>query len=163
MAAPSSLNVLERNDQCLIAIWHNVYVTLWRGTATVENLRRVGHHQQQLDKRFGDGYCALAVLGASTARMDPEVRAEATRLTQNPGQNLKAIAQVIHGSGLAAATTRMIATGLMMLRKSKMPSKLFDDVSSAVQWLMPYIKPDAAGVEPVVADLVAALEQAWPK
>jgi hypothetical protein len=162
MAGRSALNILERDDLLLAATWYNVYVTLWRGTATLEALRHVGQHQRDIDKRFPDGYCALAVIHASSARLDPEVRAEAARLTQNPGPNLKAIAQVIQGTGLGAATTRMLATGLMLLRKTKMPSKLFDDVPAAVHWLMRYVKADTPGATPIAEDLVAALEQAWP-
>jgi hypothetical protein len=161
MAARTALNILDRDDRMLVATWHNVYVTLWRGMATLEGLRRVGHHQQRLDQRFTDGYCALAVIRASVARMDPEVRAEATRLSQNPGQNLKAIAQVIEGTGLGAATTRMIASALMLVRKTKTPSKLFDDVPAAVRWLMPYIKADTPGATPTAEDLAATLELAW--
>jgi hypothetical protein len=97
----------------------------------------------------------------SSVRMDAEVRAEATRLSKNPGQNIKAIAQVIEGTGLGAATTRMIASGLMLLRKTAPPSKLFEDVRTAAQWLLPHIKPDTPGATVTVDELVAAVGQAW--
>jgi hypothetical protein len=161
MPAGSALAVLERGENYLFGTWHNVFVTMWRGTATLEALKRVGAHQRQLDKRFTDGYCALAVLSMSSLRMDSEMRAEAARLTDNPGRNLKAIAQVIQGTGVRAATTRMIAAGLMLVRKTKTPSKLFDDVPAAVRWLMPHTGLAAQGRPANPDELVLAIEQAW--
>ena len=157
MAARSTFAVLDRGEHHLFGTWHNVFVTMWRGRATLETLKRVGTFSADLDKRFPRGYCALAVLSMATLRMDAEMRAEATRLSQHPGPNLKAIAQVIQGGGLAAATTRMVASGLMLMRKTKLPSKLFDDVGVAVRWLMPHISAATASPE----ELVSAIEQAW--
>jgi hypothetical protein len=161
MAARSPLKVLERDETNIVGLWHNVFVSMFRGTATLEALRRIAAHQKHIDKRFVDGYCALAVVGMASVRMDAAVREEAAHLSQNPGQNLKAIAQVIEGTGLGAATTRMIASGLMLVRKTPVPSKLFDDVRTAAQWLLPHIKPDPPGATAAIDDLVAAIEQAW--
>lgn len=154
--------VLEKAENYLFATWHNVFVTLWRGTATLETLKRVAVHQGQLDKRFTGGYCALAVLSMKALRMDSEMRAEAARLTDSPGPNLKAIAQVIQGTGLGAATTRMIASGLILVRKkSKTPSKIFDDIPAAARWLLPHIKPSAQEGPATPDALVSAIAQAW--
>lgn len=162
MAARSAIAVLEKHENYLFGTWHNVFVTLWRGTATLETLKRVSVFQGQLDQRFTDGYCALAVImSMKSLRMDSEMRAEAARLTNNPGPNLKAIAQVIQGSGLAAATTRMIASGLMLVRKTKTPSKLFDDVRAAARWLMPHIRATAQPGPATADELASAIEQAW--
>jgi hypothetical protein len=163
MAARTALSVLERDENNIVGVWHNVFVTMFRGKATLEALQRVGTHQRHLDQRFADGYCALAVIAMASVRMDAAVRAEATRLSQNPGQNLKAIAQVIEGTGLGAATTRMIASALVLVRKRTVPNKLFDDVRSAAQWLLPHIKPDTPGATATVEDLVTAIGQAWPQ
>jgi hypothetical protein len=161
MGAPSTFAVLDRGENHLFGTWHNVFVTIWRGPATLDSMKRVGAFQRQLDKRFSDGFCALAVLNMSSVRMDAEMRAEASRLTNSPGPNLKAIAQVIQGTGLGAATTRMVASGLMLVRKTKTPCKLFDDVNAATRWLLPHIRA-AAGAGPATPDALAvAIEQAW--
>jgi hypothetical protein len=160
MAARSTVAVLDRGDNHLFGTWHNVFVTMWRGRATLDVMKRVSRFSQELDTRFADGYCALAVLSMSSLQMDAEMRAEASRLTNNPGPNLKAIAQVIQGTGFGAAATRMVASGLMLVRKTKTPSKLFDDVAAAGRWLVPYIR--ATGEGPATpAELVSAIEQAW--
>jgi hypothetical protein len=163
MSGGSAFAVLERGENYLFGTWRNVFVTMWRGTATLAALQRVSTFQRQLEKRFGGGgYCALAILSMSSLRMDAEMRAEAARLTDNPGPSLKAIAQVIQGSGVRAATTRMIAAGLMLVRKSKIPSKLFDDVPAAARWLMPHTGLPAREPAATPAELVSAIEQAWP-
>jgi hypothetical protein len=140
MAARASVVVIDGGEDHLFGTWHNVFVTLWRGRATLETMKRVSAVQGQLDQRFGGGYCALAVLSMSSLRMDAEMREEA---------------------GLGAATTRMVASGLMLVRRSKTPSKLFDDVASAARWLLPHIRA-AAGEGPATPDeLAAAIERAW--
>lgn len=68
--------------------------------------------------RFADGYCALAVLSMAALNRESAARAEATRLSENPGHNLRAIAQVILGTGFGAATARALASGLMLVRKA---------------------------------------------
>src|SRR6478736_9951333 len=113
MAARSTVAVLDRDENHLFGTWHNVFVTLFRGRATLETIKRVSACSQQLDTRFADGYCTIAVLSMSSLQMDADMRAEAARLTNNPGPNLKAIAQVIQGTGFGAAATRMVASGLM--------------------------------------------------
>jgi hypothetical protein len=159
--APAAVDVLDRGESHLFGTWHDVFVTVWRGRATLDALKRVGQYQAQLEKRFPDGYCALAVLSMASLRMDAEMRAEATRLTNNPGPGLKAIAQVIQGTGLGAATTRMVASGLMLVRKTKVPSKLFDDVPTAVRWLMPHLRSPAAERLTTPNELATAIEKAW--
>jgi hypothetical protein len=161
MVARSTLAVLDRGENHLFGTWHNVFVTLWRGKATLEAMKRVGVYGQQLDARFTDGYCAIAVLSMSSLRMDAEMRKEATRLTDNPGPNLKAIAQVIQGTGLGAATTRMVASGLMLVRKTKIPSKLFDDVATAARWLMPHIRSTRPGTPATPDELASLIDEAW--
>jgi hypothetical protein len=161
MAARADLKVLERGDGYLLGLWHNVFVTLWRGSPTLEAMRRVGVLHDEVDRTFVDGYCVLAVMGMTSVRLAPEVRAEATRLSENPGQHVQAIAQVILGTGLGAATTRMIATGLMLVRKRKVPTKLFNDVPAGAQWLLPHFRSVTPGQTATVEDLVAVIDQAW--
>jgi hypothetical protein len=161
MAARAELKLLDRDEHYLIGLWHNVFVTMWRGTATLEAMKRVGFHHREVDKTFVDGYCAIAVMGMTSIRLDPEVRAEATRLSEDPGQNMKAIAQVILGTGLGAATTRMIASGLLLVRKRKVPTKFFNDVPAGARWLEPYFTSVTGGAKPTPEDLVLVLDQAW--
>src|SRR5689334_770886 len=98
--------IIEQNDAVVVALWSNVFLTLWRANATVEQLRRIGDHSRSIDQSFPDGFCALAVISGSGFSMTPDVRAEAEILSKNPGQNMKAIAQVITATGFAAAATR---------------------------------------------------------
>jgi hypothetical protein len=74
---------------------------------------------------------------------------------------MMAIAQVILGTGLGAATRRMIASGLLLVRKRKVPTKLFNDVPAGARWLAPYIKSVTPGQTATPEDLVLVLDQAW--
>lgn len=161
MAARSGFVILGRDENYVIGLWHNVFVTMWRDKVTLEGLRLTGLYHRQVDGRFVDGYCALAVLSMAALDMESDVRAEATRLSDNPGRNLKAIAQVILGTGFGAATARTVAAGLQLVRKAKAPSKIFNDVSTGIRWLEPYIAAAAPGPAPAPADLVSAISVAW--
>lgn len=160
MASGVAARVIEQNEAVVVALWSNVFLTLWRGAATVSQLRRIGAHHRAIDQSFPEGFCALAVMSGSALSMPPAVRAEAESLSKNPGRNLKAIAQVITGAGFAAAATRAMASGLALVRKSKVPSRFFGDIPSAARFLMPYVAPGPEGLAPRSEDLVIAIEQA---
>jgi hypothetical protein len=55
----------------------------------------------------------------------------------------------------------MVAAGLMLVRKAKTPSKILDDVPSAVCWLMPHTGLAAREPAAIADELVLALEHAW--
>lgn len=116
-------------------------------------------YHEQINRRFTNGFCALAIMHLNALDLPPEARAEAKQMSDNPGSNLKAIAQVILGTGFGAAATRAVASGLMLVRKTKVPTKLFDDVASGLTWLMPNIKPVSHHGKPVPEEFLLGLEQ----
>lgn len=154
-------NVIEQNEAVVVALWSNVFLTLWRGTATVEQLRRIGAYHREVDSAFPGGFCALAVMSSSGLRMPPDVRAEAEGLAKHPGRNLRAIAQVITGTGFAVAATRAIASGFALVRNAKVPSRFFGDIPSAARFVMPFVAPGPKGLALRSEDLALAIERAW--
>jgi hypothetical protein len=152
--------IIEKNDEVVAALWSNVFLMVWQGVASAEQLRRIGAHQRTVDNNFPDGFCVLAIISGSSLIMPPDVRAEAEILSRSPGKNLKAIAQVITATGFAAAATRAIASGLALLRKSTVPSKFFGDIPSAARFLMPYVTPGPDGASLRAEDLLVAIERA---
>jgi hypothetical protein len=160
MDSGPALTIIERRDGLIVGLWGNVFLTLWRGGATVELLQRVRAHHLEADRKLPGGFCALAVMSGPMLHMSPDARAEAESLSKNPGRNLTAIAQVITGTGFAAAATRALASGLMLVRKGNVPTKIFSEVAPAARWLTPYFAPAPGGVAPRPEDLALAVERA---
>jgi hypothetical protein len=121
----------------LAALYRNVFITAWWGETTVARLKRVGAVQSEVARAWPKGFVALALIRSANTNLPPDVRAEAERLTKDPSSCLRAIAQVIHGSGFAAAAIRSIATGMQLLSRHGRPSKIFDSLDNATVWLVP--------------------------
>lgn len=124
----------------LAAIHRNVYITAWWGETTVARLRRVGEIGHELARKWPKGFVALALIHSKNApSLPPDVRAEAQKLSREPAENMRAIAQVIYGSGFVAAAVRSIATGMVLLQRSKKPTKIFGTLENAATWLVPHM------------------------
>ncbi len=121
----------------LAAIHRNVYITAWWGETTAARLKRVGEIQTELARKWPAGFVALALIRSSNANMPADARAEAEKLSKEPAMNLKAIAQVIYGSGFAAAAIRSVATGMVLIARSPRPTKIFGTLENAATWLAP--------------------------
>ncbi|HEX8795083.1 MAG TPA: hypothetical protein VF765_29250 [Polyangiaceae bacterium] len=147
MAFPPDLFVFERDAGFGAGLWRRVFATVWRETPTAERLRTCGRFQDEVTRRCPDGFVALAVLPSQHAHLSPDVREAAEELSRNPSPALAAIAQVITGTGFVAAATRMVATGMSLLNR-RTPTKWFDSVQHAAEWLSPRVAriPDAQAV-----------------
>ena len=137
MVLPGDTRIFVSDEAHLAAIHRNVYITAWWGETTVARLKRVGEIQNELARKWPKGFVALALIRSSNVNMPADVRAEAEKLTKAPAPNLKAIAQVIAGTGFAAAAIRSVATGMRIISRSKTPSKIFDTLDNASTWLVP--------------------------
>ena len=137
MALPPDVHVFVSDDAHLAALWHDVYVTAWWGDTTVARLRGVDAYQREVLRRRPAGFVALALLSSSKVGMSAEVRAEAERVSRESPPQLRAIAQVIHGTGFAAAAIRSVATGITMLSTRGRAVKIFDTLEPAAAWLAP--------------------------
>ena len=129
-------NVVERSDGHLVATYKNVFVTMWWAPARVEQLRGLPAHQDEMGRRWPGGWGTLAVLGADAGKISAEVRAEGERITKHQKQGMRAIAQVIEGTGFGAAAVRSVASALTLFKRSGPPTKIFDALGPGVAWLM---------------------------
>jgi hypothetical protein len=152
MALPADARVLASDEAFLAAIFRNVYLTAWWGDTTVARLRKVGELQSEVVRKCPKGFVALALIRSVNANLPADVRAEAERLTKEPPPGLRAIAQVIYGSGFAGAAIRSVATGMQLISRQPRPSKVFDTLEHATSWLAPRMNelPDPRGT--VTAD-----------
>ena len=139
MVLPGDTRIFVSDEAHLAAIHRNVYITAWWGETTAARLRRVGEIQNELARKWPKGFVGLALIRSANATLSAEVRAEAEKLSTGASPNLKAIAQIIYGSGFVAAAIRSVATGMILLARSQRPSKIFGTLESGATWLVPYM------------------------
>ncbi len=131
--------MLASDGAHLAATYRNVFITAWWGDTTVERLKRVGEFQEDVARRMSKGFVALALIRSANTNLPADVRAEAERLSKTPAPNMKAIAQVIYGSGFAASMIRSVATGMQIVSRMPKPTKIFDTLETAATWLVPHM------------------------
>ena len=140
MVLPADTRIFVSDEAHLAAIHRNIYLTAWWGETTVARLRRVGEIGHELARQWPKGFVALALIHSKNApSLPPDVRAEAQKLSREPAANMRAIAQVIYGSGFVAAAVRSIATGMVLLSRSRKPTKIFGTLERASTWLVPHV------------------------
>ena len=128
------LLIFEHEPGYGAGLWRNVFATIWRDAPTLEHLRRLEAHQQEVTRRCPAGFVALAVLPSRHINMSRELREAAEHLSTHPSPALMAVAEVITGDGFVAATTRMIAMGMALLNR-RTPTKLFASLEEAAIWV----------------------------
>ena len=136
MALPGEARVLASDGAHLAATYRNVFITAWWGDTTVARLKRVGELQEDVARRLSKGFVALALIRSSNTNLPADVRSEAERLSKTPAANMRAIAQVISGSGFAASMIRSVATGMQIVSRMPKPTKIFDTLDTAATWLV---------------------------
>jgi len=158
MALPAEARVLASDEAYLAATYRNVFLTAWWGETTVARLRRVGVIQGDVERQWPKGFVALALIRSANANLPADVRAEAERLSSQPSASLRAIAQVIYGTGFAAAAIRSVATGMQIVTRQPRPTKIFDTLENAAAWLEPRVAelPEPKGTL-AAADLARAV------
>ena len=139
MVLPADTRIFVSDEAHLAAIHRNVYITAWWGETTVPRLRRVGEIQNELARKWPKGFVALALIRSANANLPADVRAEAEKLSKEPAANLKAIAQIIYGTGFAAAAIRSVATGMVLIARHPRPTKIFGTLEAAATWLVPHM------------------------
>jgi hypothetical protein len=158
MALPESARMLAGDETFLAAQFRNVFLSAWWGDTTVAKLRQVSAIQSEVARTCPKGFVALGLIRSVNANLPADVRAEAERITRDPAPGLRAIAQVIYGSGFAAAAIRSIATGIQLFSRNGRPSKIFDSLENAAAWLAPRMNElsDPAGAV-TAADVTMAV------
>jgi hypothetical protein len=138
--APERLEILTAGGRDLVGLWQNVLVLAFRSAPSVEQLRALEGIQRDVAARFPHGYVSLAVLPGLSRPLDAEVRDSALALTASSPPELRAVAMVIDGRGFLAATTRSLATGIVLLTRPRWPVKIFPGVEPAAAWLASWVE-----------------------
>ena len=150
------LETLDADAISAIGVWHNILISIWLESATVNHLRRVDRHTRDMSKQWPGGFSSISVVASFSKMPNAEVRAEAERLAATPTQNARGGALIIEGTGLLAAAIRAMLVGMFAFSNQRVPTKIFDNIDRAAPWVLSLLPP----VEGVTAEaLVNAVSE----
>jgi len=131
--------LIQIGDGIVVAQIGPVCAALWRKKPTADRFevqRRC--LQAAVKKRPGDTVF-LCLVEAGTEPPDDNIRKASSTMITDLGQDLKAVAIVIEGSGFKAAISRTVLSGIVFLIRSPSPIKYFESAASGAAWLSQYV------------------------
>ena len=135
MAQPWTLDVKCRADGLLVGTIGQVCVAIWRTKPTLQ-LFRQQRRELGLAVASDPGNVAfLCVVEHSADPPDQDVRDASVAMIASHAAELVACACVIEGSGFRAAITRTVLTGMALVARNTAPTRFFERVPLASDWL----------------------------
>jgi hypothetical protein len=139
---PPPLEDIYEDDVLSYVFVRNLRVCVWRDTPTMKQMRAVADGAYEMRKRFQpSAFVNLIVDG--TPKFDNEVRAEAARQSREMPGGICA-AHCILLDGLRASATRAFMSGVVLLARPRVPTKVFADLEECIRWMTPMLVGSAA-------------------
>lgn len=132
----------------LVASWRGVFINVWNRTATVPTLRRLGALTDSMRAEHPGGFVTIAIIPTHLALTPADARKEAEVVTARAAGCTHALAYVFEGTGFGAAATRALVTGVMLIQRQRIPSRVFDRIEPACEWLLPRRPAGAPAADP---------------
>jgi hypothetical protein len=129
--------MLHREDGLVAAEIGSICVAMWRENSTLPRVERQRAALNEVVGKYPGEAGFLCVVESSSAAPDDEARKASSRMIEEHGSRLRAVAVVIEGSGFRASIVRSVASGIVLLArsKSKTPVSYFANVAEGVNWL----------------------------
>lgn len=136
----------------------NLQVNVWTGPPTVDQMRSFERAGIAISRRHPRGAGLINVMLSGKASFSQEVRDETVRLMKTTNSYRLGSAHVVLVDGFTGTAVRAFMSTVMLLGRPPSPNKVFGDVESAAQWLVPQL---ALGAEAwSTAEIVSLVKQA---
>jgi hypothetical protein len=112
-----------------------VVTVAWFEAPTGEQLRILQRLAKQRTLKHPRGLWLYQIVVRGTPRFTDDVRAEVDRITREETFSLGS-SHVILAPGLAGAAARAFLSTVLLMRKNRMPAKVFGDFESASAWMV---------------------------
>jgi hypothetical protein len=138
-----------RDDILALASWSNVFFEIWMQAGTVRHFRTLRHHLLSFSKKYPQpGACTFSVVQLpSLTKVETGIREEAVLRAKEFRPYNKASVLVLESKGFAGSLIRGIVTSLSLIERSAAPSKTFESIAPASEWLARYV--DSFDTRPV--------------
>lgn len=131
------ISELHRSPTLWVGSYNSILVQVWLREGTLEGLDLVERLQDKLLERHRQGVSSLTILRNVRITKAPVdgLRERAQELQKKYAPHTIGSAQVIEMSGLAGTMARAFVTGLSLVTRTEAPTKVFESVSPATDWL----------------------------
>jgi hypothetical protein len=131
--------LVQIGDGIVVAQVGPVCAALWRKKPTADRFEIQRRCLQAAVKKRPGEIAFLCLVEAGTEPPDDAIRKASSNMITDLGEDLKAVAIVIEGSGFKAAISRTVLSGIVFLIRSPSPIKYFESAASAAVWLTQYV------------------------
>jgi hypothetical protein len=127
-------------DGARFAVLGNCVISAWAGPPEPPHLRTFDELMAEVSGRYADGVVMLLVLEPGALLNDASQRKAAEGHYARWASSLRALAQLIEGENLWAATGRSHVTAIQLVEPRHYPSRLFADAREATRWCAPHLE-----------------------
>ncbi len=131
-------------DGARFAVCGNCILSTWMGPPRPNHLARFDELMSALAPEYADGVVMYVALEPGAMMTDAKDRRETEAAYTRWAHALRAVAQVVEGQNLWAATARSIMTAMRLVDRKPYPIKVFSDTREAARWLAPHLVLPAA-------------------
>jgi hypothetical protein len=138
-AQDAKAEIVQVGDGIVVAQIGSVCVALWRKKPTPERFEIQRKCLDAAVKRSPGKTVFLCLVEPGTEPPDDVIRKASSTMISGHGQDLRAVACVIEGSGFKAAISRTVLSGIVFLIRSPSPIKYFESPASGAAWLAQFV------------------------
>ncbi len=138
----------------------NLVVVRWDGPPSAAQLRALAAHADEVSRAHPEGVGLLSVIvdGKPRLRFDGAIREEVIRLSEQSPEDALAVAHVVLTRGLAGAAIRGILSAVLSVAKPRTPTRLFDAMEPAEEWVAGKLAAAGRWSPTEVAEAFASLD-----
>jgi len=127
--------LVQIGDGIVVAQIGPVCAAIWRKQPTADRFEIQRSCLHAAVKKRPGNTVFMCLVEAGTEPPDDNIRKASSTMVTDLGQDLKAVAIVIEGTGFKAAISRTVLSGIVFLIRSPSPIKYFESAASGAAWL----------------------------
>jgi hypothetical protein len=155
--ARASWNIVEKEDDYVLASWQQIFAVVWRRETTLQGARALLRECNQFATRHPQGIGLLTIVSEKAPMPASPVRKEVADFLTQGSAYIKCSVVLMEGTGFRAAAVRSVVTGLTLLAKQTYPHRVCS-LPDAVM-LLSRTLPTASGVAVNPKALRAAIDE----
>ena len=128
--------MFHRDDAVSYARCGPIWVMVMTAPPTTDGMLHSRPTLAAMKERHPAGFATMTyVLPSAGFKMEADARQAAADATKAYAESIRIIANVVEGSGFAAATARAVLSGLHLLTRLQPPERVFASGDEALEWI----------------------------
>lgn len=119
-----SWNIVEKDDNHVLASWQQIFAVVWRQDTTLEGAQALNRECLAFATKHPRGIGLLTIVSAKAPMPTSPVRRVVADFLAQGSTYIKCSAVLMEGTGFRAAAVRSVVTGLTVLAKQAYPHRV---------------------------------------